>query len=96
MRVSNHDLSGLGAAGTDGAQGTPRSGGSGSSSANGGGGGDRIDFSSALGSLSRALSSFGASRSGAVQGLMAQYQSGSYAVDGPAVSRGLIAEAMGE
>lgn len=97
MRVSNHDLTGLGATGADRAQETPRSGGSSSGAASGGGGsGDRVDFSSALGSLSRALSSFGASRSDAIQGLMAQYQAGSYATDGPAISRGLIAEAMGE
>ena len=95
MRVSNHDLTGLGAAGADRAQETARSGGSGSGSASGAGG-DRVDFSSALGSLSRALSSFGASQSDTVQGLSAQYQAGNYATDGAAISRGLIAEAMGD
>jgi hypothetical protein len=96
MRVSNHDLTGLGAAGADRAQETARSGGSASGSASGADGGDRVDFSSALGSLSRALSSFGASQSGTVQGLSAQYQAGNYATDGAAISRGLIAEAMGD
>jgi anti-sigma28 factor (negative regulator of flagellin synthesis) len=58
------------------------------------GGGDRVELSNALGSLSRALSSYGSGRSERVQALTEQYQSGKYQADALATSRGMIAEAM--
>ncbi len=54
-----------------------------------------VDFSSTLGTLSRAMTSFDTSRSSRVEALAAQYQSGNYTPDSMAVSRGLISEALG-
>ena len=47
-----------------------------------------------MGSLSRALQSFGSSRASLVQSLAAQYQSGTYQVDSAAISRGIVSEAL--
>ena len=58
-------------------------------------GSDRVEFSSTLGSLSRAMESYSSSRESRVQALSAQYQSGTYKVDSAAISRGLISEALG-
>lgn len=68
---------------------TTRAGGGSSSTSN-----DRVELSSALGSLSRVLSSFGSDRAGRVQSLTAQYQSGGYIPDSMATSHGVIAEAL--
>ena len=57
-------------------------------------GGDRIEFSGALGTLSRALAAFGADRSSRVQALSAKFQSGTYHPDAAATSRGMVAEAL--
>ena len=57
-------------------------------------GGDRVELSSALESLSRALGADRAQRSGQVQALAEQYQSGQYRADAAAASRGLVAEAL--
>jgi anti-sigma28 factor (negative regulator of flagellin synthesis) len=96
MKVTSQDLSGLGAAGASGAQETQKADGGGKSAGRGGGGSDRVDFSSTLGSLSRAMSSDGASRQAKVQALAAQYQSGRYTADSAAIGRGLISEALGQ
>ena len=58
-------------------------------------GGDRVELSSALGSLSRALAADGAQRSGRVRALAERYQSGQYHADAAAASRGLVTEALG-
>ncbi len=96
MKVTNHNLTGLGATGADRAQDTSRTSGGATGAGAGGGDGDRVDLSSMLGSLSRALSSFGSSRGAMVAGLAAQYQAGNYAADSGAIGRGLISEAMSE
>lgn len=93
MKVTSQDLSGLGAAGASGAQEVQKQGSSNKGA--GGGGNDRVDFSSALGSLSRAMSSDGSTRQAKVQALTAQYQSGGYTADSGAIGRGLISEALG-
>lgn len=59
-------------------------------------GGDRVELSSALGSLSRALTSFGTDRASQVRALEAQYQSGQYQVNAAATSRGLVTEALAQ
>jgi hypothetical protein len=59
-----------------------------------GGGSDRIEFSDALGQLSRAMSQLGADRAARVQILAAEYQSGAYRPDATATSRGMVAEAL--
>ncbi|HEY1340541.1 MAG TPA: flagellar biosynthesis anti-sigma factor FlgM [Bryobacteraceae bacterium] len=58
-------------------------------------GGDRVEFSSALGRLSRAMSAFQADRASRVEALAAQYQSGRYRADSGATARGMVAEALG-
>jgi hypothetical protein len=68
---------------------TARVGGGSSSTSN-----DRVELSSALGSLSRVLSSFGSERAGRVQSLTTQYQSGGSIPDAVGTSRGVIAEAL--
>lgn len=75
---------------TDRESSTPRSGGASSTS------GDRVELSSALYSLSRALESYSARRSGQVEALSAQYESGLYRADASATSRGLVAEALAQ
>lgn len=97
MKVTSHDLSGLSAAGNGAAQETQKTGGGTSAGVSSGGGtGDRVDFSSALGSLSRAMSAFGSVRDAKVQALAAQFQSGGYSPDSAAIGRGLVSEALGQ
>lgn len=96
MKVTSQDLSGLGATGASGAQEVQKTG-SGGKGANGGGGGsDRVDFSSTLGSLSRAMNSDVSTRQAKIQSLTAQYQSGTYSADSTSIGRGLISEALGQ
>jgi hypothetical protein len=65
-----------------------------SSSGTASGGGDQVEFSSTLGSLSRAMGAYGAGREGQVAALAAQYSSGSYQPDSSATSRKMISEAL--
>ena len=57
-------------------------------------GNDHVELSSALGTLSRALSSFGSGRTQRVQALAAQYHSGQYKVDAAAVSKAMLSAAV--
>jgi anti-sigma28 factor (negative regulator of flagellin synthesis) len=98
MRVYDNNLSGTSAAETGRAQeaqkldrGETAKSGAGKA----GGSGDRVEFSSALGSLSRTMSSYGSSRESQVQKLAAQYQSGNYHADSAATSRAMVSEALG-
>ena len=94
MKITSNDLSGLGATGAGRTQEAQINSSSSSTAGYQGGSGDNVNFSSALGSLSRAMSAEGTGRGERVQALAAQYQSGSYSVNSAAVSRGLMAEAM--
>jgi|HubBroStandDraft_1064217.scaffolds.fasta_scaffold492658_2 flagellar biosynthesis anti-sigma factor FlgM len=94
MRVTNQNLTGASSAGTSNTQDVQKSGNSSSSSATSSAAGDTVELSSTMGSLSRAMQSFGASRTSLVQSLTAQYQNGTYNVDSAAISRGLISEAL--
>jgi flagellar biosynthesis anti-sigma factor FlgM len=94
MRVTNQNLTGAASAGTSNTQDVQKSGNSSSSSATANAGGDTVELSSTMGSLSRAMQSFGSSRTSQVQSLAAQYQSGTYKVDSAAISRGMISEAL--
>ena len=58
------------------------------------GNGDRVELSSTLETLSRAMSAFGSERANRVQALAAQYQSGSYHADSVATARGILSEAL--
>jgi anti-sigma28 factor (negative regulator of flagellin synthesis) len=94
MRVTNQNLSGAAAAGTSNAQDVQKSGNGSASSATAGADGDTVELSSTLGSLTRAMQSFGSSRESMVQSLATQYQSGTYQIDSAAISRGIISEAL--
>jgi flagellar biosynthesis anti-sigma factor FlgM len=94
MRITNENLTGASSAGTSSTQDAQKSGNSSSSSATASSGGDTVDLSSTMGSLSRAMQSFGSSRASLVQSLAAQYQSGTYKVDSAAIGRGMISEAL--
>jgi anti-sigma28 factor (negative regulator of flagellin synthesis) len=56
--------------------------------------GDRVELSSTLATLSRAISAFGSERANRVQALTGQYQSGSYHPDSAATARGMVSEAL--
>ena len=94
MKVTSQDVSQSGVAGAGGAHDAHKSAGSGGTNKSSSGG-DHVDFSSALGSLSRAMSSDSSGRHSKVQALAAQYQAGSYTPDSMAISRGLVSEAFG-
>jgi flagellar biosynthesis anti-sigma factor FlgM len=59
------------------------------------GSGDRVELSSALASVSRALASYHSDRTAKVQSLTAQFQAGSYQPSSQATSQGMVAEALG-
>ena len=65
-----------------------------SGSGTAGSGGDQVELSSALGSLSRAMTAYGSGRQSQVAALAAQYQSGKYRPDSQATSRAMISEAL--
>jgi anti-sigma28 factor (negative regulator of flagellin synthesis) len=96
MKVTNNDLASLGAAGAAQTQQTQKSSSGGANASSKGRGSDSVDFSSALGSLSRAMTSFSSNRGATVQALTSQYQSGAYSANSSAVSSGLISEALGQ
>jgi hypothetical protein len=56
--------------------------------------GDRVELSSGLAIVSRALAAYGASRTHKVQQLTTQYQSGSYQPNSLAISQGMVAHAL--
>jgi hypothetical protein len=56
--------------------------------------GDHVSLSSAIGSLSRALSSFHTGRAQKVQALTSQYQSGRFQVNAAAVSHMIVSAAL--
>ena len=97
MRVYDMNLTGAAAAEAGRTQDTQRvdrtaasrTGGSGNGNT-----GDRVEFSSTLGRLSRALEASGAERSARVQELAAQYQSGKYLPNAAAAAKGMVSEAL--
>ena len=56
--------------------------------------GDRVEFSSSLGRLSRVIAAAGEQHSARVQALASAYQSGKYQPDSLGTARGMIAEAV--
>jgi hypothetical protein len=58
------------------------------------GSGDRVELSSALASVSRALASYHTGRAGKMQALAVQFQAGSYQPDSLSTSQGIVAEAL--
>jgi hypothetical protein len=65
------------------------------SSQSGSASGDRVELSSGLAIVSRALAAYGTDRSNKVQQLTTQVQSGSYTPNSLATSQGLVAQALG-
>ena len=60
----------------------------------GSGSGDRVELSSALTSVSRAMASYHTDRAAKVQALTEQFQSGRYQPDSQAVSQAMVGEAL--
>jgi hypothetical protein len=56
--------------------------------------GDRVELSSTLETLSRAMSAFGSERANRVQALAAQYRSGSHHANSAATAGGMVSEAL--
>jgi len=96
MKITNHNSPSVSTPGLGNAQEIQKSGsGVSGTGSKGRTGNDRVEFSSTLGSLSRAMESYSSSSSSRVQALAAQYQSGTYKVDSAAISRSLVSEALG-
>ena len=95
MRVYEQNLTGMATGEADRLSESQKAGRSGSSAvAAQGSGADRVEFSAALGSLSRAVSADQTARSARVAALTAQVQSGAYRPDAAATSRGMVSEAL--
>ena len=95
MKVNNQNSNSAAPSGAGGSQEIQRSRSGGSSSnAASGTPGDSVEFSSGLGSLSRAMESYASSRASQVEALSAQYQGGAYQADSAATSRSMISEAL--
>lgn len=94
MRVYDHNLNGAAAAQTGGAQEVHRTDRGGGARTSGGAGGDRVEFSGALGALSRALGADRGARAVRVEELAGQYQRDEYHPDAAATARAMTAEAL--
>jgi hypothetical protein len=97
MRISNSDLSG--AAGAESArtqelQKSATGEGATSNGPYGGQSGDRVEFSSGLGQLARAISTYGSDRASQVQKLATLYQGGGYRTDSAITSQAMVSDAL--
>jgi flagellar biosynthesis anti-sigma factor FlgM len=98
MRIYDRDLTGTASAESGRSQETQktdRDATTSTSSQSGSSSGDRVELSSGLASVSRALAADGSSRASKVQQLTAQFQSGTYNPDSLAISQGMVAQALG-
>ena len=96
MRVNDPNLNGAAAAQTGGAREVNGAGRSGNTCVHGSNAeGDRVELSTTLGALSRALASDHAGRAERVQELAAQYSRGEYRADSAATSRAMVSDAIG-
>jgi len=57
--------------------------------------GDRVELSSGLEVVARALAAYGTDRANKMQNLTVQFQSGTYNPNSMAISQGMVAEALG-
>jgi len=96
MRVYDRDLTGAAAAESGRSQETQKADRdtTTTSSQPGSASGDRVELSSGLAGLSRALAAYGTDRASKVQQLTAQFQSGTYQPSSLAISQGMVAEAL--
>jgi flagellar biosynthesis anti-sigma factor FlgM len=97
MRIYDRDLSGTAAAESGRSQETQKADREATTTSSQAGTptGDRVELSSGLASVSRALAAYGSDRASQVQQLTAQVQSGTYQPDSLAISRGMVAQALG-
>jgi flagellar biosynthesis anti-sigma factor FlgM len=97
MRIYDRDLTGTASAESGRAQETQKADRetAASSSQSAAASGDRVELSSGLAGVTRALAAYGSSRAGKVQQLTAQFQSGTYQPDSKAISQGMVAQALG-
>ena len=95
MRIHDQNLTGATGAEMGRAQETQRSSQTGTAeSSRGAQSGDRVEFSSTLGLLARAISTDTAGRANRVQTLASLYQSGGYRSDSVATSRAMVTDAL--
>lgn len=95
MRVNDHNVTGASTAEAGRAQEAQRTDGGAASRAVGpSSGGDRLELSSTLTSVSRAIAGDRSGRSAKVAQLAEQYQSGHYHADAAATSRAMVSEAL--
>jgi anti-sigma28 factor (negative regulator of flagellin synthesis) len=95
MRVNEHSLTGASTAEAGRAHETQRTdSGAASRAAESTSGGDRIELSSTLNSVSRAMAGDRYGRAARVQQLAALYESGQYHADATATSRAMVSEAL--
>ena len=94
MKIDNHLLTGTAAGQTSRTQETHSADSSKETRQAAQSGGDRVEFSGALGALSRAVSSEQTDRSSRIAALTAQVEKGTYQPDSRAISRGMINEAL--
>ncbi len=94
MRVYDQNLNGATAARAGGAQELQRPDRSGGSRPSGATTGDRVELSTTLNSLSRALDADRSDRGSRVAELSAQYSRGEYRADSGVIARAMLAEAL--
>jgi flagellar biosynthesis anti-sigma factor FlgM len=96
MRIYDRDLTGTASTGSGRAQESQKADRESTTSSpqSGGATGDRVELSSGLASVSRALSSYSSDRASRVEQLTAQVQSGTYNPSSLAISQGMVAQAL--
>jgi flagellar biosynthesis anti-sigma factor FlgM len=95
MRIYDRDLTGTASAESGRSQETQRTDRDATTaSSQSGTASDRVELSSGLATVSRALAAYGSDRANKVQQLTAQFQSGSYSPNSLAVSQGMVAHAL--
>jgi flagellar biosynthesis anti-sigma factor FlgM len=97
MRIYDRDLTGTASAESGRSQETQKADrdATAASSQSGGTPSDRVELSSGLATVSRALAAYGSDRANKVQQLTAQVQSGSYSPSSLSISQGMVANALG-
>jgi anti-sigma28 factor (negative regulator of flagellin synthesis) len=96
MRIYDRDLTGTAATESGRPQETQKADreASTASSQSGSASGDRVELSSGLAGVSRALSAYGSDRASKVQQLTTQFESGNYQPNSMAISQGMVAQAL--
>jgi|HubBroStandDraft_6_1064221.scaffolds.fasta_scaffold3682618_1 hypothetical protein len=93
MKIDNRDLTGTAPAQAGRSQDTQKPAGT-APAPPGTASGDRVELSSGLASVSRALAAYSSDHAGKVEQLTTQVQSGSYNPSSLAISQGIVAQAL--